>query len=387
MCISIVIDGLQGGQVVYRHFSECMFHSEFTSKVERKEKLWLFDSKHKIFILPHLFGAIMFPIGGLCVHFQPIVVILNDLDYYLTRIPKEVQLYNHMLWHILTNMNIKEIEISEWRDLDKIRALDGSWIFRGQAIDSWSISSSLERTHLTCDNSKIIALNHERFMLWEFIRKAHKISDIKLDTSQIIEWLTIMQHYGCPTRLVDFTRSFYVASYFAIHSKNNSYSDAAVWAFNENWLFENSVSFFEEFNETSKKSMLRDELQDFILINSNAFLLKSHSLIKSDEKFQIRPMLTVVEPFQQIERYARQKSVFIMPTNINVPFEQNLFGIFESGYNSGDYPVKKYIIRNKFFSDLAKELKQMNVTAEVLFPGLDGIAKSISESWTFYNPL
>ena len=284
-------------------------------------------------------------------------------------------------------MNIEEIEISKWRDLDKIRALNGSWIFRGQAIAGWPISSSLERTHLTCDNSKIIALNQELFMLREFIRKAHKISDIKLDTSQIIEWLTIMQHYGCSTRLVDFTRSFYVASYFAIHSKSSSNSDAAVWAFNEKWLLESSVSFFEELNETSIKLNLRDELQDFILINSNDLLLKSHRSIKSDENIQIKPMLTVVEPFLQIERYARQKSVFIMPTNINVPFEQNLYGIFENGYKTDDDSIKKYIVRNDFFRDLAKELKQMNVTADVLFPGLNGIAKAISDSWTFYNPL
>ncbi len=76
-----------------------------------------------------------------------------------------------------------------------------------------------------------------------------------------------------------------------------------------------------------------------------------------------------------------------MATNINVPFEKNLLGILEGGFNTDDYPVKKFIIKNKFFNDLAKELKQMNVTAEVLFPGLEGIAKSISESWTYYNPL
>jgi hypothetical protein len=224
-------------------------------------------------------------------------------------------------------------------------------------------------------------------MLREFIRKAHKISDIKLGTSQIIEWLTVMQHYGCPTRLVDFTRSFYVASYFALHSKNCNNSDAAVWGFNEKWLFERSVSFFEEINETSRKFKLRNDFQDFILSNSNDLLHKSHSSLNSDEKFQIKPTLIVVEPFLQIKRYALQKSVFIMPTNINVPFEKNLFGILENDFKTDENSIKKYIIKNEFFSDLAKDMKQMNVTAEVLFPGLEGVAKSISESWTFYNPL
>ncbi|MCH8558533.1 MAG: FRG domain-containing protein [Balneolia bacterium] len=284
-------------------------------------------------------------------------------------------------------MNIEEIKISKWRDLDKIRALKGGWIFRGQANAAWPISSSLEREHLTCDRSKLIAINQELFMLREFIRKAHKISDIKLGTSQIIEWLTVMQHYGCPTRLVDFTRSFYVASYFALHSKNCNNSDAAIWAFNEKWLFKRSVSFFEEINETSRKLKLRNDFQDFILSNSNDLLHKSHSSLNSDEKFQIKPTLIVVEPFLQFERYALQKSVFIMPTNINVSFEENLFGLLENSFNTDENSIKKYIIKNDFFSDLAKDLKQMNITAEVLFPGLEGVAKSISESWTYYNPL
>jgi hypothetical protein len=284
-------------------------------------------------------------------------------------------------------MDIQEIEISKWRDLEKIRALDGRWIFRGQANADWSISSSLERIHLTCDNSRLTALNHELFMLREFIRKAYKISDMQLGTSKKIEWLTVMQHYGCPTRLVDFTRSFYVASYFSIHSQNNNNSDAAVWAVNEKWLLEKSISFFEELAGTYKPLKLRDDWQDFILSSSNEFLNKSYNSLKSNEMFQIKTTLTLVEPFLQIERYARQKSVFIMPTNIGVPFEKNLLGILESGFNTDEYPIKKFILRNKFFADLAKELKQMNVTADVLFPGLDGIAKSISDSWSFYNPL
>lgn len=44
-------------------------------------------------------------------------------------------------------MNIKEIEISKWRDFKKIRAIKGRCIiYKGQANADWPISSSLEKS-------------------------------------------------------------------------------------------------------------------------------------------------------------------------------------------------------------------------------------------------
>jgi len=45
-----------------------------------------------------------------------------------------------------------------------------------------------------------------------------------------LAWLAIMQHYGVPTRLLDFTYSPYIALYFALrHRGNERVSHAEVW--------------------------------------------------------------------------------------------------------------------------------------------------------------
>ena len=65
---------------------------------------------------------------------------------------------------------------------------------------------------------------YEALILREFMRCAHLYltkENIPASNDKL-EWLSLMRHYKAPTRLMDFTYSFYIAAYFAYKYAINS---------------------------------------------------------------------------------------------------------------------------------------------------------------------
>jgi FRG domain len=67
----------------------------------------------------------------------------------------------------------------------------------------------------------------------EFITSAPALCDIQ--PANEWEWYFLMQHYGAPTRLLDWTDGALIALYFAVR-ENRGDCSAAVWALNPWWL-------------------------------------------------------------------------------------------------------------------------------------------------------
>src|SRR5215469_15080320 len=98
-----------------------------------------------------------------------------------------------------------------------INSLPNNYFYRGQADASWYLQSSLERI-VGSNWSAETARKFEDFALKSFRPKFHLYDRENVQPGSKLAWLSIMQHYGVPTRLLDFTESPYVALYFALEA-------------------------------------------------------------------------------------------------------------------------------------------------------------------------
>ncbi len=116
------------------------------------------------------------------------------------------------------NKHFTEIEVSSLEDikekLAKNKADNKSWfVFRGQTDSAWEPKTSLDR-FLKCIIDKENQFKVEPYLLEEFQRRYLNYSHKIPEKYNRIEWWSLMQHYGAPTRLLDWTYSIYVAVFF-----------------------------------------------------------------------------------------------------------------------------------------------------------------------------
>jgi len=288
-------------------------------------------------------------------------------------------------------------ELEHWYDMSLLnpRFLSG-FVFRGQGCFDWHIQSSLERMIMRFHHNneiahKIYPQGYEQDMLREFQWKypKYETSNI-LHEDEIIEWLSVMQHYGCPTRMVDFTYSPFVALFMAIDSSNEK-NDSAIWFLNELILRNSYCDSIEKINDAKFDD--KESQKEQIYRDANKIIVES---IKGNRK-DFDKNIYLVQPLKVNERILVQQGLFAIPEKIDIPFEDNLFSLVdnpppdmvpfneiieysnsEKMFRPNDYFLIKMKVPLKFRLEITKALGLMNISAETMYPGLEGLAKSLN---------
>jgi FRG domain len=235
-----------------------------------------------------------------------------------------------------------------------VDGLSENWAFRGQGDAIWALQNAIERTDFIHFRNGI-----EAEFLAEFQRGARNYLTKDQIPEHIIEWLALMQHHGAPTRLLDFTKSPFIASYFAFeHCIPNPDYKVAVWAININYLRKKSVEvlsqqFAEELELTNN------------LINEEVF----EKIFYSNKLNLVFP----VEPFRMNRRYSLQQSIFVSTGTSEAPFMSQL-SFLEEAMSQAVIKIEMPAVLQK---EVLRNLQRMNLNRASLFPDLDGYAASL----------
>ena len=137
---------------------------------------------------------------------------------------------------------MQTIEITDIQDFAvQLIGDKGPWVYRGQRESTWELEPSITRS-LTESLPANVIHRIEKDLRHQFESTAiHYSSRADLPSSDF-GWLSLMQHNGAPTRLLDFTESPFMALFFAFDGANaNDSKYSSITAINYRELNQKSL--------------------------------------------------------------------------------------------------------------------------------------------------
>ncbi|MDO4943220.1 MAG: FRG domain-containing protein [Lachnospiraceae bacterium] len=119
--------------------------------------------------------------------------------------------------------------------IDELSQKEVLW-YRGHADKEWELIPSVQRQEF---------IGKEQNLANDFYMKASVTLRDKPDFRNYSAWLSIMRHYGLPTRLLDWSRSPLIAAYFATENWGRDDKDGCIWIISPSKL--NAKEGFEEY--------------------------------------------------------------------------------------------------------------------------------------------
>ena len=250
---------------------------------------------------------------------------------------------------------MKPVIVNSWSDLQDelyhrswsptLGRFRSRYAFRGLSDATYRLQTTLMR--LGGDFAWL-----EKHLLRNFVKYAHRTP---VRPASIWHWLSIAQHYGLPTRLLDWTYSPLNAMHFATANIEKFDIDGAIWC----------VNYVQAHNLLPAR--LAKQLDHE---GANVFTVEMLSAAIKDlnelPRLASEPFVVFFEPPSIDDRIVNQFALFTMMSNACDVLDEWLL----------QWPQiwRKIIIPAALKWEIRDKLDQSNITERVLFPGLDGLS-------------
>ena len=257
----------------------------------------------------------------------------------------------------------RDIRVNSWCELcehlyenswqETLMRFRSNYAFRGLSDESYDLQTSFARR---CRD-----YSHLEYHL---LRNFSKYAEVPWtgENASAWRWLTVAQHHGLPTRLLDWTYSPFVAAHFATADTDHFDRDGVIW-------FADYVKVNQMLPSPLAEELVRHGAHAFTLEMLDHALgdIKAFDALGSD-------LVLFFEPPSIDARIVNQFAFFSVMSSPTAQLDRwlakhpDLYG--------------RIIIPKELKWEIRDKLDQANITERILFPGLDGLASWLKRQYT-----
>ncbi len=268
-----------------------------------------------------------------------------------------------------------EIRVNSWNELqdilfkgwfnEKIGRYRAPQVFRGLSDSTYKLTTTLMR--LEGPYKKL-----ESHLLINF-RRYSGVELVKFDS--IWYWMTLAQHHGLPTRLLDWTYSPLIAAHFVTADIQKFNIDGVIWVVDFSKTREFLPNTLKAEANKINSAVFPIESIDNVITGDTESLTNISAALANIESMSESPFVVFVEPPSINDRIRNQFALFSFMSDPTVCLDdwllqQNIPGLW-----------RKIIIPASLKSEIRDKLDRSNISERTLFPGLDGTSKWLARHY------
>lgn len=256
---------------------------------------------------------------------------------------------------------MNEVTIQSWNELQETLFADSynkeigrfrsQYVFRGLSDADFRLQTALQR--LGGDYPAF-----EYHLLRNFKKYAHQ-GIVEADTDW--HWLSVAQHHGLPTRLLDWTYSPLIAMHFATANLEDYDRDGAIWCVH-----------FGKVHQMLPENLVRALQHEGADMFTMDMLSQTIPTIRKFNEMETFPIF--FEPPSMDKRITNQYALFSILSDVSLEMNEWL--------EQQPDLWKKVIIPKKLKWEIRDKLDQANISERILFPGLEGISQFLKRQYS-----